>query len=549
MRNIKFNQSLLSNDIKTSGMKNHKLLSIALTAVLLTGMQSCVKDLDTVPLDKTVSTSATLFNNPQSYKQFLAKLYGSLSLTGQQGEFGKPEIANPDEGETSFMRQYWTAQEVTTDEAICAWGDPGLNDYRAHNWSANNRHLQLLYQRIFINIAYCNEYIRLVEPKIAGLASTEQSDVTKFVAEARFIRALNYYFALDLWGNVPFITEKDKVGAFLPRQIKRAELFTYLETELKSMIPALAAPGANEYARADQAAAYTLLAKLYLNSEVYLGAGNGKFTECIEYCNKIINSGAYNLTTDYKNLFLADNHIRREEIILPIAEDGTNSRNYGGMTFVIHAAVGGSEDAKNEFGIAAGGWNGNRLRKTMVEKFADPSGTTDKRAMFHTDKQTLEISNPVIFTQGYLFTKFKNVTSTGALGKHPMFVDTDFPLFRLADVYLMYAEASIRSGNIGNSLTYMNKLRERAYGNANGNITGGDLTLDFILDERARELYCEGHRRTDLIRFGKFTGGSYIWDWKGDVKAGTSTNEKNNLFPIPVSDIAVNTNLIQTAGY
>lgn len=530
-------------------MKQHKLLSITLAVSLLTTFNSCVKDLDTVPLDKTVSTSATLFDNPASYKQFLAKLYGSLNLTGQQGRYGKPEIANPDEGETSFMRQYWTAQEVSTDEVICAWGDAGLEDYRGHSWSPNNRHIQLLYQRIYINIAYCNEFIRSVEPKINTFQGTQKEDVVKFVAEARFLRALHYYFALDFWGNVPFVTEKDITGAFLPKQIKRDALFAYIESELLAILPSLAPAKTNEYARADQGAASMLLAKLYLNSEVYLGKGKGRYADCITYCNKIINSG-YALTTNYKDLFLADNHIRREEIIFPIAEDGLFSRTYGSTTFIIHAAVGGSEDAANGFGIAAGGWQGNRLRKTMINKFVDPSGATDRRAIFHSAGQTLEINHPVIFAEGYLSSKFKNVTSTGAIGNDGMFVDTDFPLFRFADVYLMFAEAALRNqSNQGEALNYINHLRERAFGNATGNITGSDLTLDFILDERARELHFEGHRRTDLIRFDKFTGSTYIWDWKGNVKAGVATSEIHNLFPIPTSDIAVNTNLIQNAGY
>lgn len=521
--------------------------------ILVGGMlTSCISDLDTEPLNKQITTSSNVFNNPASYKEILAKLYGAMTLTGQRGEYGQPEISAPDEGTTSFLRTYWSAQEITTDECISAWGDPGLTEFHSQNWSEQNGYVQLLYQRIFINIAYCNEFIREVTPRIDGLDQSMQSDVGEYVAEARFLRALYYYFALDLWGNVPFVTEQDAPGAFLPEQISRPDLFEYIESELNDVLPSLAEPGQNEYARADKAAAWMLLAKLYINAEVYLGKGNARYTECITNCNNIINSGVYSLHDNYRELFLADNHAYRNEIIFPIAEDGNSGRNYGGVTFVIHAQVGGSMNAADDFGIPSGGWSGNRFTNSFADLFEDKSGDTDTRAIFYTDGQTLEIDHPTVFTEGYLSAKYKNLTSGGVKGQNETFVDTDFPLFRLADVYLMYAEAVKRNGTGGDVATavdYVNDLRERSYGDASGNIAVGDLTLDFILDERARELYWEAHRRTDLIRFEKFTGDAYLWDWKGNVKEGKATESHFVLFPIPASDRAVNTNLVQNPGY
>ncbi|HEY5746866.1 MAG TPA: RagB/SusD family nutrient uptake outer membrane protein [Chryseolinea sp.] len=528
--------------------------TVSTFAALLVGsvLTSCFSDLDTEPLNKRITTSASVYKDPASFKQFLAKLYAAMTLTGQRGEYGQPEINAPDEGTTSFLRTYWSAQEITTDECISAWGDPGLTEFHGQNWSEQNGYVQLLYQRVFINIAYCNEFIREVTPRIDGLSAGEQNDVKMFVAEARFLRALHYYFALDLWGNVPFVTEADAPGAFLPKQISRADLFAYIQKELEAIEPALAAPGTNEYARADQAAAWMLLAKLNLNAEVYLGAGNTRYTECLTYCNKIISAGKYSLTGQYKDLFLADNDRLHNEIIFPIAEDGNSGRGYGGVTFIIHAAVGGSMDADGGFGIASGGWSGNRMTNAFVDKFADPSGNSDHRAIFYTNGQTLEIDHPTVFTEGYLCAKFKNLTSTGIKGQNPTFVDTDFPLFRLADVYLMYAEAVKRGGSGGDlntAVDYINQLRARAYGNSNGNIAAADLTLPFILDERGRELYWEAQRRTDLIRFGVFSGDAYLWDWKGNVKDGASTQTHYSIFPIPASDRAVNTNLVQNPGY
>jgi hypothetical protein len=522
-------------------------LTVFMTSLLLT---SCVNDLDTEPLNKRVTTAATVFKDPASFKEFLAKLYGAMTLTGQRGEYGQPEISAPDEGTTSFIRTYWSAQEITTDECLNAWGDPGLVEFHGHSWSEQNSYVQLLYQRIFINIAYCNEFIREVTPRAAGLSGTTKEEVIKYLAEARFLRALYYYFALDLWGNIPFVTEADATGAFLPRQIKRVDLFTYIESELKEILPTMAEPGQNEYARADQAAAWMLLAKLYLNSIVY--TGTDRYSDCINYCNNIIGAGKYSLNNNYGNLFLADNNNINNEIIFRVAEDGNNGRNYGGVTFIIHAAVGGTMDADNGFGIGSGGWSGNRLTNTLVSKFADPSGNTDKRAIFYTDGQTLTIDHPTVFKEGYLCAKFKNLTSAGVKGQNATFVDTDFPMFRLADVYLMYAEAVKRGGSGGDvntAVSYINNIRQRAYGNNSANITGSDLTLSFILDERARELYWEAHRRTDLIRFGLFTGDTYLWDWKGNVKNGSGTDKHFDLFPLPASDRAVNTNLVQNFGY
>ncbi|WP_428329878.1 RagB/SusD family nutrient uptake outer membrane protein [Mucilaginibacter sp.] len=529
-------------------MKTYKIFSIVVVMIVMF-TTSCTKDLNTKPIDPLVTTSADVFDNPAAYKQFLAKLYASLAVTGQKGGAGAPEIQAPDEGTTAFIREYWAAEEVTTDECINAWGDGGLVEYHGGVWSDNNAYVQLMYERFFINIAYTNEYIRDVNAKLPSLTGQLKTDATLYVAEARFLRAYFYYCAMDMFGNVPFATETDLPGTFTPKQIARADLFKYIESELMAIQPIL--PEKNEYARASKYADYALLSRMYLNAKVY--TGTDRSTDCITYSNKIINAGIYSLHNKYAELFLADNNLRTDEIIMPVAEDGVNTQDYGDVTFIIHAAVGGSEDATNQFGIATGGWAGNRLTTTFVNKmFADPSGNTDSRAIFYTNGQTLNISSPTIFTQGYLCAKFKNVTSGGAPGSNNNFVDTDFPLFRYAEVYLNYAEAVLRGGSggdTGTALKYINALRERAYGSTAGDITAGQLDLNFMINERGRELYWEMFRRTDLIRFGLFTGGSYLWDFKGNVQAGTATDAHLNLFPIPASDRLLNKNLVQNPGY
>jgi hypothetical protein len=520
-------------------MKNNNIKSLAVIFVALM-FSSCVNDLDITPKDPNIITSLTVYSTPQSYKEGLAKLYATFSLSGQQGPSGQPDIAGIDEGFSNYLRQYWNAQELSTDEAVMAWNDASIKDFHWQTWAPNDVFIAAIYSRIMYTVAVCNEYVRATE-------GNTDADIKKYNAEARFIRALAYYHAIDMFGNPPFVTEKDSPGAFFPKQTTRAELFTYLETELKAIEGELGAPKF-EYGRADQAAAWTLLAKLYLNAKVYVGTDRS--ADCVTYCKKVIAS-SYTLAPKYANNFVADNNLS-PEIIFSITCDGQHTQSYGGMTYLVHAAIGGSMSPA-AFGVG-GGWGGIRTTKALVSKFADTTGATDKRAMFWSDGQKLEINDIGQFTDGWAITKYSNLTSTGAAAPHahPDFVDTDYPVFRLADVYLMYAEGVLRGGNTGDAATalgYVNALRQRAYGNTNGNITAGQLTLDFILDERARELYWEGHRRTDLIRFGKFTGNAYLWPWKGKAAEGTTTESFRDLYPIPSNDLGANPTLKQNPGY
>jgi hypothetical protein len=244
-------------------------------------------------------------------------------------------------------------------------------------------------------------------------------------------------------------------------------------------------------------------------------------------------------------MFMADNHTS-PEIMFAITQDGTRTQTWGGMTFVVHASVGGSMNAA-DYGID-GGWWGLRLKPQAFQLF----GAGDQRAsVFHTDGQTVGIGEIGNFNHGVASGKFSNTTSTGAAGSHSTHVDTDFPMFRLSDAYLMYAEAHLRGGGgtQAQALAYVNALRARAYGNTSGNITADQLTLDFILDERGRELLWEAHRRTDLVRYGRFTGGDYIWAWKGGIAAGQATETFRDLYPLPENELVANPNLTQNPGY
>lgn len=727
-------------------MRRFHILKLFIITLLL---GSCVNDLDTIPIDEDVVTSGVVYDDPEAYRQVLAKLYAGLAVSGQQGPAGQSDIEGIDEGFGQYLRGFFYHQEFTTDEALVGWNDQTIKDFHDQKWSADDGFIFAFYSRVFYQIALCNEYLReTTEDKVnsrgadAGLAE----QVKGYRAEARFLRALSYWHALDLFRNVPFVTEEDQVGSFFPEQIQAPDLFNYIESELLAIENEIATVRTNEYGRADQGAVWTLLAKLYLNAEVYIGTP--KYAEALTYCQKVIDAG-YTLEPEYQHLFLADND-RSDEIIFPITFDGISTRTYGGMTFIIRAGIGGDMDP-DVSGVASGwggvrttrqlvelfpegggilveadegktgsypkfyvpgeyqGWdagnvetsiasvNGNRVYEgyiyfekdnspfifTQVPSFAlsfgddggdgtlERNGDTirteqaglyrievdlnqstytldrtewgvlgsatnagwenddinmswnaeeeamevfldlvpgelkfranddwainlgsdngdailtqdganvviekageyhlllyldkpdytfelratsfDDRGIFYSDGHNIDIDDVTLFTDGYAVQKFKNVTSTGQPGKDTEYPDTDFPMFRLADVYLMASEAILRTGGDRTlALEYINRVKTRAFGSATGEISDSDLTLDYILDERGRELYWECHRRTDLIRFGKFSNTDYLWAWKGGVPEGTSVDAYRDVFPLPSSDLGANPNLDQNTGY
>lgn len=526
--------------------KYYNIIKVAVMSFLVM-MTACVKDLDTIPLDDDVVTSEKIYLEFGNYAKVLAKCYAGLALSGQQGPHGNPDISGLDEGASTYTRALFYAQEISTDEAILGWNDGDIKDYNEMDWSTSNAYIRNMFARIYYQISICNEFLReSTEEKLneRGFTNEQKTTIALYRAEARFLRAFSYYHALDLFGNVPFVTEKDAVGSFLPDQKPRSEIFDFVEKELLEIETQLLPPKTNVYGRVDRASAWMLLARLYLNAVVY--GKTAKYTEAITYAKKVIDAG-YELEDNYAKMFMADNHTAKG-IIFAIPFDGKNTKTWGGTTFLVNAQVGGKMTPA-DFGIS-GGWWGLRVRPEFVDKF--PTDDSDKRKMFFTDGQTKDIAEMFNFTHGYAVMKWKNVKSTGGAGQDGTHPDTDEPVFRLADAYLIYAEAVLRGGtggSPGEALNYVNQIRTKAYGNTSGNITQDQLTLDFILDERARELYWENHRRTDLIRYGLYTGGTYKWQWKGGVQAGTSTSERYNLYPIPDADMGANPKLKQNEGY
>lgn len=536
-------------------MKNKLIKYLGVALVIAISANSCAKKLDLYPTNDLTPEKA--YSNAAGYKSILAKIYGTLSITGNAGPAGNPDISGGlDEGsQVAFIRMFFNCEELPTDEAVVAWNDQTIHDFHDMKWTSADPFIKGIYARPIYNITLINEYLReSTDAKLAerGITGNDAADIKKSVAEVRFLRAFNYWVMMDLFGKSTFITENDKVGTALPREISRTDLFDYIESELKAIENDLAPVRTMEYGRVDQGADWALLARMYLNAAVY--TGTSKYSEAITYAKKVIDGG-YSLYPGYGRVFMADNDKAKNEFMFAINCDGLRTQAYGNTTFFVHAACG---DEGTEYGVG-GGWYGYRATSGLVNLFSDKTGATDQRAMFTTSKYgtspaQLLITDISDFNQGPHVKKYVNVRSDGGAvsDANKDFSDVDFPVFRLSEMYLIYAEAVLRGGTGGDlntALSYMNLIRERAYGNSSGNISAGQLTLQYILDERGRELYWEGHRRTDLIRYGILTNSTYLWPWKGGVASGTAVDAKYILFPIPASNIVANPNLTQNTGY
>lgn len=529
-------------------MKNFKIyILLGIFAV----MSSCTDHLDVLPEDEDTFLASDFFARPDAYLESLTGVYGNLTLTGT-GDAGSSNIFGLDAGTSNYSRTLWFLQETTADEVIWSWeNDPGTAQLQRNTWNSGNELLRGMYSRAMFSVTLANEFLRQsTNEKLDSynVSSEVREEIPVFRAEARFLRALAYYHLMDLFGKATFVTPEDPIGNYQGPEYNRAELFAFIESELQDIEADLIAPMQNVYPRADKGAAWMVLAKMYLNAEVYIG--ENKYQECLTVCNNIIGSG-YSLTPDYSYNFLADNDSNgaQNEIIFAMTSDGSVTQNYGVTTLIINGEVGSDEANGADLGV--GGWSGAlRVRKKLSEKFIDgASPVSDTRNTLLVGDRQIEIDDISDRSQGYITTKWKNITSTGENGVANEFVDTDFPLFRLGDVYLMYAECTERlnpGSNDSSSLNYLNALRSRA----GINTVMNTYDLDFIIDERSRELYWESHRRQDLIRFGLYTGSNYNWSWKGNGGVnGVGIGPHMSLFPIPAESISANPNLTQNPGY
>lgn len=528
-----------------------KILYMVMT-VLLLGLSSCLDDLNQRPIVETDSES--VYSDPANYEMVLGKLYVSFVIAGQELGGGDADLSTSGSESFDLMRCYINLQEAGTDEMVYTWASSdNLLDITYLSWDSSDPWVTDCYYRIYYTIALCNDFLKhCTEDAITDFSSEDQEKILIYRAEARFLRALAYYYALDLFGQGPFVDENTPNVDYYPEAYTSTQLFEYIESELCDIEDDLLAPGSNVYGRADQAAAWALLARLYLNASVYTGIDHS--TDCITYCKKIVDCGIYSLEKNYASLFNADNNLRTNEIIFPFVVDATTTVSWGATTYLCCGAVSSDETLQNpaDYGLTSG-WSSYRVRGEFSELWGDVASSSDQRCMLFTGNGETELDpwldNGVSDDNtGYRSEKWTNLTDAGEVASNTQSygVNTDFPVFRLADVYLMIAESVLRGGSgysRSEALDFLNALRERAYGDESGNITDSQMNLDYIIDERARELYLECVRRTDLIRFDLFTGDQYLWQWKGGVLNGRSVNSRYDIYPIPANEISANPNL------
>lgn len=556
----------------------HIFLKTVLAALLMGGATtSCVNDLNISSIDPQSSSS-------YGDMELLAKIYSTLGLTGQRGPAGNGDISS-DEGESGFYRTTFNLQELCTDECAWAWQtDADIPQITNIEWTSSSPRVQWAFQRLAFDVTLCNFYLTNTEDK------AEDPQYKLYRAEVRFLRALHLWYFLDLWGKAPFKTTYDIYE--LPVEKAGKDLYDWIDKELTEIEPQMAEVGefnnTANFGRADRGAAYMLHARLALNSEVYTNGAVKDYQKAIDYCDLL--EGKYELSkadkngyTGYEQVFMADNDENPQamkEIILPIRQDGVKTKCYSGANYLVSS----TRITGMPYMGTNNGWSCNFARAALVKKFFsnlddcplatekapdnateadiialdEAAGTTtkdvqrkanDDRALFYSGcgggLRSIEFEQIAGFNSGLSIVKWSNIRTDGAPTSHVEFPDVDIPLIRYAEMFLTRAEAKFRlSGDPQQARADIEVLRSRA-----GAFTPATITEQFIIDEWCREFYMEGRRRSDLNRFGLFTGDKYIWDFKGGVAEGKSVADYFKVYPIPADDIRGNENLNQNEGY
>lgn len=526
---------------------------------------ACIGDLDTLPLNPSDSTSETVYGtNESGYVAGLTKLYFCFVSNETT------DLQVSDAGASELTRAFWTVQEVTSDACKCAWeNDAWVRAMNTNTWSdADNDATYAVYVRTLQGIAYANEYLRqTASDRLSdrGVSSELAAKIQGFRAEARFLRAYFYWMALDVFGEVPFTTENSPFGGGVnPKQASRKDVFDYCITELTELAAddsAMPAARSN-YPRADKGSVLGLLARMYLNAEVY--TGTPMWQEAKDACERIFTMG-YSLCPNYADLFRGDNGENPDvlnEVIFGVAYDAEQTQSYGGTSYLTLASIAATDVSSTQMinGVN-NGWGGIRVPYEYVEKYfnvrnADyTTGTydvNDKRGeMFYIKGRSESMEDALyVFLNGWSCLKFNNIPhdmdndSFLATAASKAYADIDFPMIRLGEIYLIYAEACMNLGQANTALPKLQELGSRA-----GVQAPTSITTDFLLEERARELMWEGHRRTDLIRYGKFTSSSFLWTYKGGSFSGQGFDDYMKIFAIPASELAANPELHQNPGY
>lgn len=563
-----------------------KIILYSVTTLMSVSMlSSCINDLNTLPLNPTENTSETAYKDQESYLKGMAYIYGYFALVSQNDPGSSDLNISVTAGETELVRQYWALNEMGTDELKCGWSDAYMSGLQFNKWTvADNAGVISVYSRGMKAITLCNEYyIQTSDSKLSDRGHSGFADeIHGYRAEVRFLRALNYYILLDLFGNPPFATEAN-IGGDFPSQLGREGLYNEIERELLALTedPNMPDYGTVAYPRATKGAVWAVLARMYLNAEVY--TGTAQWEKARDAASKVIAMGYRLHDTQrgtghtlgaYAELFMQDNSTNgaTDEFVFAVAYDKVTTQSWGGTTHLIS----GSHNSASGLGVSTelgysstaflDPWNGYHVSTEFVENFIDKNDLTwgatgcgydrathDKRAFFYNGGRKPEFV-ATDFESGWACWKFTPIYSDGtfdtaATTPNYKISSADFPLFRLAEIYLIYAEAKARidggTTTDPTSIGYMKALRDRA-----GVTTPSSVSLDFILSERARELMWEGHRRTDLIRFGKFTSASFPWPYKGGIADGrVAIEEFRKVYPLIQADMNTNTNLTQNQGY
>ena len=538
-------------------MNIKNIFSAVAAAAVLT---ACVGDLNTIPLNKTDVTSETAYGaDEEGYVQGLTKIYFQLVSNNTQ------DLQVADGGASEFIRAFWSTQEVTADAAKCAWGDAWVNDLNNCTWKGDvlNDAVYAVYVRTLQGITYVNEYLRQTSDanlSTRGCSADVKAKVQQYRAEARFLRAFFYWAAMDTFGQVPFSTEDTQFGGgYNPPQKPATEIFDFVVSELEDLASdASAMPAAqSNYPRADKGSVLGLLARVYLNAEVY--TGTAKWAEAKAACEKIYSLG-YALAPTHAELFRGDNGENpdaKKEILFAASYNAEHTQSYGGTTYLTLSTLSGDDGAVNITGIN-GGWAGNRVPDHYVQTYFAPTAAdfatgeytvADKRGQYFYIKgrtQSMQ-DNLNTFLNGWSCIKFNNVphdmdaVDYAATAATKNFSDIDWPLIRLGEIHLIYAEACMHAG--GNASAQIKALADRA-----GVAAPSTIDEDFLMAERARELMWEGHRRTDLIRYNKWISG-YNWTYKGGNFGGQDLPSHFNVFPVPSTELATNLDLQQNPGY
>ena len=560
-------------------------ITTAMASMLCMGFVSCADELNIKSVDPL---------NHQTYtvEGLLAKQYATLGLTGQKGPDGLADISG-NEGETGFIRTVFNLEELMTDETLWAYQEnDGIAQITTMDWDKNNVRVNWAYQRLSYNI---NQYNFFISEQSGSLSEDK-------IAEVRFLRALNYYYFLDLYRKAPF---KDTFDNNLPTEKSGKELYEWLDNELTTIEPLMAEVGAynnsENFGRADRGAAYALHARLALNSAVYTDGQVKDYQKAIDYCDKILSNvgegeGKYNLCrakkngySGYQQLFMGDNDCNPEamkEIIFPIRQDGLKARAYAGTTYLVSAAtIGGMPYAST-----GDPWKCMFARENLIEKFfpnkndipkatvddvlKNPSkeqviakdsekgiGTANVIAKAKDDRALLYMGvggceegkvrtiNPGKAITGPLngasFVKWSNLHADGSTQHDQNYSDTDFPVFRLAEIYLTRAEAKYRLNGSQDGLADIQLVQDRA----NRASKATSVNEQTLIDEWCREFFMEGRRRSDLVRFGLYTGSKYLWSFKGGAEKGAGVPSYYNIYPIPDNEIKNNPNMTQNPKY